>query len=99
MARGFEVHGTDQLWVADLTYVAIAAGFAYVALIMDAWSRRMVGYAIGRRIDARLAVQALRRAVALRSPLLGCVFHSDRGPQGGLNRSSHHPGDGSCDGW
>ena len=50
VAREFEVHGPDQLWVADLTYVAIAAGFAYVALIMDAWSRRVVGYAIGHRI-------------------------------------------------
>ena len=81
VAKDFEAHGPDQLWVADLTYVAIAAGFAYVALIMDAWSRRVVGYAIGRRIDARLAVEALRRAIALRRPLPGCVFHSDRGSQ------------------
>jgi len=81
VAREFEVHGPDQLWVADLTYVAIAAGFAYVALIMDAWSRRVVGYAISRRIDARLAVAALRQAIALRRPMPGCVFHSDRGSQ------------------
>jgi putative transposase len=81
VAREFEVHGPDELWVADLTYVAIAAGFAYVALIMDAWSRRVVGYAISRRIDARLAVQALRQAIALRRPMPGCVFHSDRGSQ------------------
>lgn len=81
VAKGFEVHGPDQLWVADLTYVAIGAGFVYVALIMDAWSRRVVGYAIGRRIDARLAVEALRRGIALRRPLPGCVFHSDRGSQ------------------
>jgi putative transposase len=52
-----------------------------VALIMDAWSRRVVGYAIGRRIDAHVAVEALRRAIALRRPLPGCVFHSDRGSQ------------------
>ena len=71
VAREFEVHGPDQLWVADLTYVAIAAGFAYVALIMDAWSRRVVGYAISRRIDARLAVAALRQAIALRRPMPG----------------------------
>jgi putative transposase len=79
VAKDVEVHGPDQLWVADLTYIAIAAGFAYVALILDAWSRRVVGYAIGRRIDARLAVEALRRAIVLRRPLPGCVFHSDRG--------------------
>jgi putative transposase len=81
VARGFEVHGPDQLWVADLTCLAIDAGFAYVALILDAWSRRVIGYAVGRRIDARLAVQALRAAIALRGPLPGCVFHSDRGSQ------------------
>lgn len=81
IARGFEVHGPDQLWVADITYVAIAPGFVYVALVLDAWSRRVVGYAIGRRIDARLAVAALRRAIELRRPLPGCVFHSDRGSQ------------------
>jgi putative transposase len=81
VARNFEVHGPDQMWVADLTYITISGGFAYVALILDAWSRRVVGYAIGRRIDARLAAQALRRAIALRRPLPGCVFHTDRGSQ------------------
>lgn len=81
VARDFEVHGPDQLWVADLTYVAIATGFVYVAVILDAWSRRAVGYAIGQTLDARHAVAALERAVALRRPLPGCVFHSDRGSQ------------------
>ena len=81
VARDFEVHGPDQLWVADLTYVAIATGFVYVAVILDAWSRRAVGYAIGRSLDARHAVAAFERAVALRRPLPGCVFHSDRGSQ------------------
>ena len=81
VARAFEVHGPDQLWVADLTYVAIATGFVYVAVILDAWSRRVVGYAIGRSLDARHAVAALERAVALRRPLPGCVFHTDRGSQ------------------
>lgn len=81
LARGFEVHGPDQLWVADLTYITITGGFAYAALILDAWSRRVVGFAIGRSIDARLAVKALRNAIALRRPLPGCVFHTDRGSQ------------------
>ncbi|WP_111538799.1 DDE-type integrase/transposase/recombinase [Palleronia aestuarii] len=74
----------------DITFVAITTGFVYVAIIMDAWSRRIVGYAIGRRIDARLAVAAFERAIALRRPLPGCVFHTDRGSQGCLNRSSQH---------
>ena len=73
--------GRDQLWVADLTYVAIPGGFAYVAVILDAWSRRVVGYAIGRSIDTRLALAALRAAIASRQPPLGCVHHSDRGSQ------------------
>ena len=81
VAKDFEADGPDRLWVADLTYITIAAGFAYVALILDAWSRRVIGYAIGRRIDARLAVAALHRALALRRPLPGCLFHSDRGSQ------------------
>jgi putative transposase len=77
VARDFEVHGPDQLWVGNLTYVAIATGFVYLAVILDAWSRRVVGYAIGRSLDARHAVAALERAVALRRPLPGCVFHTD----------------------
>ena len=81
IAKEFEVHGPGQLWVADLTYITIAGGFAYAALILDAWSRRVVGHAIGRSIDARLATQALRQAIPLRSPLPGCVFHSGRGSQ------------------
>jgi putative transposase len=81
VARGFETHEPDQLWVGDITFVAIAAGFVYVAVVLDAWSRRVVGYAIGRRIDARLAVAAFERAIALRRPLPGCVMHTDRGSQ------------------
>src|SRR3546814_11437890 len=73
------VDGPNQLWVADLTYVAVAVGFVYVAVIMDAWSRRIIGYAMRRRIDARLQLAALAAAIALRSPPPGCVHHPDRG--------------------
>jgi putative transposase len=75
------VDGPNQLWVADLTYVAIAVGFVYLAVILDAWSRRVIGYAIGRAIDARLTVAALRTAIEGRKPPPGCVHHSDRGSQ------------------
>ncbi len=81
LARGAVTDGPDQLWVADLTYVAITGGFAYVAVILDAWSRRVVGYAIGRSIDARLTLAALRAALAARRPAAGCIHHSDRGSQ------------------
>ena len=80
-AKGLVLTGRDQLWVADLTYVVIPGGFAYVAVILDAWSRRVVGYAIGRSIDARLALAALKAAIAFRGPHAGCVHHSDRGSQ------------------
>ena len=53
----------NQLWVADLTYVAIPGGFVYLAAILDAWSRKVVGYAISRSMDARIAVAALKAAI------------------------------------
>ena len=71
------VDGPNQLWMADLTYVAIAVGFVYLAVILDAWSRRVIGYAIGRTIDARLTVAALRAAIEARQPPPGCIHHSD----------------------
>ncbi|MEL6310907.1 MAG: IS3 family transposase [Pseudomonadota bacterium] len=79
IAKGFEIHAPDHLWVADITYVELASGFAYLAVIMDAWSRRIVGYALDRKIDARLVTAALKAATAFRRPLPGTVFHSDRG--------------------
>ena len=67
--------------ITYITYIAIASGFVYLAAILDAWSRRVVGYAIGRRVDARLALAALRAAIESRQPLEGCIHHSDRGSQ------------------
>ena len=80
-AKDMILDGPNQLWVSDITYVAIAAGFVYVAVILDAWSRRVVGYAIARSIDARLTVAALKVAIERRKPPSGCVHHSDRGSQ------------------
>ncbi len=81
LAKGLAPTGPDQLWVADLTYIRILAGFAYMAVILDAWSRRVVGWAISRRIDADLALAALEAAIAARRPPPGCIHHSDRGSQ------------------
>ncbi|MDR3536282.1 MAG: IS3 family transposase [Acetobacteraceae bacterium] len=80
-AKGMVVDGPNQLWVSDITYVAIQSGFVYVAVILDTWSRRVVGYALSRSIDARLTVAALKAALARRKPPPGCVHHSDRGSQ------------------
>jgi putative transposase len=79
--RDLLVDGPNQLWVADITYIAISTGFVYLAAILDAWSRRVVGYAISRSIDARLATAALKAAIEARQPPEGCVHHSDRGSQ------------------
>ncbi len=81
VAKGFEVHGPDQPWAAGITFVALATGFAHLAVIMGAWSRRIVGYALGREIDARPVTAALEAAIGHRRPLPGCVFHSDGGGQ------------------
>ncbi len=81
LAKNMKLDGPNQLWVADITYVTIATGFVYLAAILDAWSRRVIGYAIGRSIDARLAVAALKAAISVRNPPRGCVHHSDRGSQ------------------
>jgi putative transposase len=79
--KDLTIDGPNQLWVADITYVAVVEGFAYVAVILDAWSRRAVGYAISRSIDVRLTLAALKAAIESREPPPGCVHHSDRGSQ------------------
>lgn len=74
LAKEMTIYGPNQLWVSDITYLAVATGFVYLAVILDAWSRRVVGYAISRSIDARLTVAALKAAVAQRYPPPGCVI-------------------------
>jgi putative transposase len=81
LAKNIVLDGPDQLWVADITYVPVVSGFVYIAVILDAWSRRVVGYAISRSIDARLTLAALSVAIEGRKPPPGCVHHSDRGSQ------------------
>jgi len=81
LAASFLATGPNQLWVADITYIALPDRFVYVAVILDAWSRLIVGYAIGRFIDARLTLAALNTAIARRKPPPGCIHHSDRGSQ------------------
>lgn len=81
LAKDLNPSGPDQLWVSDITYVPVTGGFVYVAIVLDAWSRRVVGYALSRAIDARLTLAALQAAVDARKPAAGCVHHSDRGSQ------------------
>ena len=73
--------GVNQLWVADITYIRLELEYVYLAVVLDAYSRRVVGWALGRTLEAELALSALRMAVAERRPGPGLVHHSDRGVQ------------------
>lgn len=73
--------GINQAWVADITYIRITKGFVFLAAILDRYSRKVIGWAISKRIDAELCVAALKIALAERQPPLGCIHHSDRGVQ------------------
>ena len=81
LARTLVVTGLDQLWVADLTYLRLELEFVYLAVILDAFSRRVIGWALDRTLEAELTLQALRMALAQRRPVPGLVHHSDRGVQ------------------
>jgi putative transposase len=71
----------NQAWAADITYIRIVNGFVYLAVILDLFSRKVIGWAISKHIDAALALSALRQAIEMRQPPPGCVHHSDRGVQ------------------
>jgi len=71
----------NQLWVADITYIRLRTEFVYLAVVLDAFSRRVIGWALGRTLEAELAVTALRMALIERQPTPGLVHHSDRGVQ------------------
>ncbi|HTO10939.1 MAG TPA: IS3 family transposase [Candidatus Binatia bacterium] len=82
LARGMQVTGVDQLWVADITYLRLLEEFAFLAVVLDAFSRRVVGWALEGHLRAALAVAALQMALAARRPPPGqLIHHSDRGAQ------------------
>ncbi len=81
LARRMKLSGIDQLWVADITYIRLKAEFVYLAVILDAFSRKVVGWALDRTLANRLTISALEQAIAQRRPRPGLVHHSDRGLQ------------------
>lgn len=81
LAARIQPDGPNQLWVADITYIRLAHECVYLAVVLDAWSRRVVGWHVDRTLASRLTVTALERAIAGRQPLPGLVHHSDRGVQ------------------
>jgi len=82
LARGLEPTGIDELWVADITYIRLLEEFVYLAIVLDAFSRRVVGWALETHLEARLAITALSMALEARRPTRGSlIHHSDRGIQ------------------
>jgi transposase InsO family protein len=81
LANRMKLTGINQLWVADITYIRLQAEFVYLAVILDAFSRKVVGWALDRTLASRLATAALEQAIRKRQPPPGVVHHSDRGVQ------------------
>jgi putative transposase len=79
LAARMKVTGPNQLWVVDITYVRLSREFVYLAVVLDAFSRKVVGWELDRTLATRLPLVVLKRAIEARRPLLGLVHHSDRG--------------------
>ena len=87
--RNFSADAPDQLWVADITYIPSWSGFLYLAVVLDAFSRRIVGWSMATTLATQLVLDALNMALATRRPR-DVIHHSDQGAQGELNWSSQH---------
>ncbi|TVQ80943.1 MAG: IS3 family transposase [Bradymonadales bacterium] len=81
LVKGLVITGLNQVWATDFTYIRIDNGFVYLAVILDLFSRRVIGWAISKNIDADLAAAALTMAIERRKPAPGVIHHSDRGVQ------------------
>ncbi len=81
LIKDLEVERINQVWVADITYIRLRSSFVYLAALLDALSRRAIGYALSRRIDTSLTLGALRMAISQRVHTVGTIHHSDQGVQ------------------
>lgn len=81
LISGKTVMDINQVWVADITYIRILTGFVFLAVILDIFSRRVIGWALSKTIDHSLTLGALKMAIAMRNPNPGLIHHSDRGVQ------------------
>ena len=79
--RNFSADQPNQKWVVDISYIWTREGWLYLAVVLDLYSRRVIGWAVSNRMKRDLAIRALEMAVALRKPAKGCIHHSDRGSQ------------------
>jgi len=81
LIKGINISRLNQVWLSDITYIRIRTGFVYLAAVLDAFSRRVIGYAISARLDSSLTLEALHMAIAGRRPDPGVIHHSDQGVQ------------------
>lgn len=81
LIKGMAISRLNQVWLSDITYIRVRTGFVYLAAILDAYSRRVIGYAISTGLDTTLTLEALRMAIARRQPGAGTIHHSDQGVQ------------------
>lgn len=81
LLRALAIERINQVWASDLTYIRLGHGFVYLAVILDLYSRKVIGWALGRRITSELTLAALQVALEARGHVVGCIHHSDRGVQ------------------
>ena len=81
LIKGMGINHLNQVWQSDITYIRIREGFVYLAAILDAYSRKVIGYAVSTALDTALTLQALRMAIEERQPVPGVIHHSDQGVQ------------------
>ena len=81
LVKGLIPLSLNEVWIADITYIRIATSFVYLSVILDSFSRKIIGYALSDRLDTDLALAALKMALAERRPAAGCIHHSDQGVQ------------------
>jgi transposase InsO family protein len=81
LARKLELSSLNQMWLADITYIRLRQEFVYLSALLDACSRKVVGWALGKTLSTKLTLTALEQAIAERQPPAGCIHHSDRGVQ------------------
>jgi len=81
LVKRMSIKRISQVWLADITYIRIRTGFVYLAAILDAYSRKLIGYAVSTALDTALTLHALKMAIAERQPYAGVIHHSDQGVQ------------------
>lgn len=81
LVKGISITEPNQVWVSDITYIRIATCFVYLAVILDLYSRKVIGWAVAKHVKKELCIETLKMAIEQRKPKAGCIHHSDRGVQ------------------